>query len=86
MSRDCTDKPIFINEDFEDPTFITYYRACQQDLCNGGSGKGSNNWGLRPDIGPEGILLVEGVGNEGASLKCNILLVSMLALASLQWR
>lgn len=41
MVRDCVDKPIYINQVIEDSTYRTYYRACKQDLCNGGSGKSS---------------------------------------------
>lgn len=67
MSRDCTDKPIFVNQDIEDATYLTYYRACQQDLCNAGSGKGATSGGFIPDIGPEGTLLVEGIGSAAST-------------------
>lgn len=41
MVRGCEDKPIYTNQVLEDSTYRTYYRACKQDLCNGGTGKSS---------------------------------------------
>lgn len=61
MVRGCEDKPLYTNQVLEDSTYRTYYRACKQELCNGGSGKSSvsssagNNGGatnlLVPEIG-----------------------------------
>lgn len=89
MSRDCTDKPIFVNQDFEDATYLTYYRACQQDLCNGGSGKGATGGGIILDIGREGTLLVEGVGSTGITLTLDtflcLILLMILNILILNW-
>ncbi|RZB40811.1 hypothetical protein BDFB_003039 [Asbolus verrucosus] len=39
MFRGCQDYPLFINNTIEDATYRIYYTACQDELCNDGSGK-----------------------------------------------
>lgn len=80
MSRDCVDKPIYLNQIIEDSTYRTYYRACKQDLCNGGTGKSSvatttgNNGGATN-------LLVPGTGTGAQILPKTIVLLLTFLLA-----
>lgn len=79
MHRGCSAKPEYVNQVVEDPTFRSYYRVCQSDLCNGGNGKSfSNIGGIIGDAGDDIVLLVPGIGspNNSASLSFfNILLI-----------
>ncbi|XP_023177380.1 uncharacterized protein LOC111603842 [Drosophila hydei] len=43
--RDCQDKPVILNGVKSDSSFRTYYRSCQQNLCNGHNGRGYNSSG-----------------------------------------
>ncbi|KAH8299283.1 hypothetical protein KR044_000114, partial [Drosophila immigrans] len=46
--RDCQDKPLKLNGVETDGSFRTYYRTCQQNLCNGHNGRVSNSSGNIP--------------------------------------
>ncbi|XP_034476079.1 uncharacterized protein LOC117783033 [Drosophila innubila] len=43
--RDCVDKPLILNGVKSDASFRTYYRSCQQNLCNGHNGRVYNSSG-----------------------------------------
>ncbi|XP_062134757.1 uncharacterized protein LOC133844683 [Drosophila sulfurigaster albostrigata] len=43
--RDCQDKPRMLNGVLTDPSYRTYYRSCQQNLCNGHNGRVYNTSG-----------------------------------------
>ncbi|XP_064543024.1 uncharacterized protein LOC135431700 [Drosophila montana] len=43
--RDCQDKPVILNGVKTDSSFRTYYRSCQQNLCNGHNGRVYNSSG-----------------------------------------
>ncbi|KAH8370274.1 hypothetical protein KR093_002893, partial [Drosophila rubida] len=43
--RDCQDKPVMLNGVTTDASFRTYYRSCQQNLCNGHNGRVYNSSG-----------------------------------------
>ncbi|KAH8416085.1 hypothetical protein KR222_007745, partial [Zaprionus bogoriensis] len=43
--RDCQDKPVMLNGVKSDGLFRTYYRSCQQDMCNGHNGRVYNSSG-----------------------------------------
>lgn len=36
--RACEDKPLYLNTEVSTPYALTYYRACNSDLCNTGDG------------------------------------------------
>ncbi|XP_017770626.1 PREDICTED: tyrosine-protein kinase-like otk [Nicrophorus vespilloides] len=77
MLRGCEDVPILLNEDFEDPVFRHYYRSCQTDLCNGGTGK--DGGAGEEHFGGFGVLYVPGVGDNAA----NIFTPSLLTFISM---
>ncbi|KAF2885562.1 hypothetical protein ILUMI_20630 [Ignelater luminosus] len=87
MHRGCSDKPEYVNQVIEDSTFRSYYRVCQSDLCNGGSGKSfSNIGGIIGDAGDDIVLLVPGTGtkNNSASLSFfTILLIISVIMCNL---
>lgn len=56
--RGCDDKGI--NDDKEDNSFLYFYRACSDDLCNSGIGKELSTANRAVDDDGEGILRVPG--------------------------
>ncbi|KAL7737076.1 hypothetical protein ACLKA6_005295 [Drosophila palustris] len=61
--RDCVDKPLMLNGVKADASFRTYYRSCQQNLCNGHNGRVYNSSG---QIGGAGAGAGAGGGNHNA--------------------
>ncbi|XP_050096342.1 uncharacterized protein LOC126578111 [Anopheles aquasalis] len=77
--RGCEESPLYLDEVLEDPTFITYYRSCTTDLCNGGDGLGSTGSELTGlNEGASENLIVPGLAGNGATLGL-IKIASLLA-------
>lgn len=77
LVRGCEDKPIYTNQVFEDATYRTYYRACKQELCNGGSGKSSVSSSTGNNGGASN-LLVPGIG-AGTQIYPKVIVVVFMA-------
>ncbi|XP_044269714.1 uncharacterized protein LOC123014585 [Tribolium madens] len=79
--RGCEDTPEHMNEIVEDQTYRWYFVACKEDLCNGGSGKASDNDNGGGSLGDKSTILVPGTGkNGGISLKISLLTVTLFIL------
>ena len=79
IHRSCEDKPLYINQIFEDFTFRTYYRACTTDLCNGGSGRDVFVDTIGGDDGDPITLIVKGTGG-GTRTMAPILVIITLQI------
>ncbi|KAJ3663819.1 hypothetical protein Zmor_008041 [Zophobas morio] len=62
MYRGCEDKPLHMNEIIEDESYRFYYVACQETLCNGGSGKAGSG-DSDTSLGDKSTLIIPGVGS-----------------------
>lgn len=64
MYRGCEDQPLHMNEIIEDQTYRFYYTACQDTLCNGGTGKASDGTGSTGSLGDKTtVLIVPGISS-----------------------
>ncbi|KYB28554.1 hypothetical protein TcasGA2_TC034604 [Tribolium castaneum] len=83
MFRGCEDTPEHMNEIVEDATYRWYFVACKEDLCNGGSGKASddNNSG---SLGDKSTILVPGTGKNGSkSIQTSFVVIATLFIVNL---
>lgn len=80
--RGCEEKPILLNEVIDDPTFKTYYRSCETDLCNDGDGtKSSSQQNISPDGYNGENLLVPGLPlKNGAAVKTSLCFLELVIL------
>lgn len=77
MVRGCEDKPTFLNQIIEDGTYRYYYRSCQEDLCNDGTGYATGNTALQDqDIGK--TIYTQGMGG-ATSVKINSFLLTVIS-------
>lgn len=82
ISRTCAVSPTNKNEVIEDSTYRFYFVACQEDTCNGGSGKDtSGNSGAQGDTGGVGTLLVSGIRTGGANNLVSFSIIFMFGLS-----
>ncbi|CAD7078020.1 unnamed protein product [Hermetia illucens] len=80
--RGCEDKPLYLNNVVEDPTFKSYYRSCTTDLCNNGDGIRSTGSSLDPDSGAGSNMIIPGrsMAGETCSKAAFLLMVSTLTV------
>ncbi|XP_022914292.1 uncharacterized protein [Onthophagus taurus] len=79
MSRTCVDEPLYKSMVIEDSTFRTYYRACNEDLCNGGSGTDLSQTTSSIDNGKAITIFVRGTGS-GSTIFASLGLILALQM------
>ncbi|XP_055380162.1 uncharacterized protein LOC129611196 [Condylostylus longicornis] len=82
LSRQCADKPLFLNEAFDDGEFKTYYRSCTTDLCNNGNGISSVGLIRDPNQGHGENMVIKGI-NASTKLFTPFLIKGMFIAARL---
>ncbi|KAG5882252.1 hypothetical protein JTB14_014949 [Gonioctena quinquepunctata] len=68
ITRNCVDKPTFIDQVVEDSTHRAYYRSCRKDLCNSGSGRTSDTDSAKGSFGDKSTIYCPGIGGNGGFL------------------
>lgn len=84
ISRTCVDTPIYINKVIEDSTYRSYYKACQTELCNDGSGRDLEDEGFT--VNGEAIVIFAPGRGSAYTLVISIPLIIVLQILPVFYR